>query len=182
MLAKCSPIIWCKYPFRSSFVCARNYVTNVLTSPTAKIQLRTRDGVISVEEVFRNKKVLLVGVVGAFTSACTQHHTPSYIKLYDDIRKKKIDLIAVTTVNDIHVTKAWAQSMPGSEKLLFLADPDASFAKSIGQTVDLTMAGLGLRSKRYAMLIDNGTPTITQVEASPGDVKVSSAESILEQL
>jgi glutaredoxin/glutathione-dependent peroxiredoxin len=136
----------------------------------------------TTEEIFKGRKAVLIGVPGAFTPTCSLNHLPGYIEKADEFTAKGIDTIAVTAVNDVFVMQAWAKASGGEGKVLFLADGSAVFAKSIGLTLDLTERGLGLRSQRYAMLVEDGVVRKLNVEDSPGKAEVSAADVLLKDL
>ena len=136
----------------------------------------------STEEVFKGKKVVLFGVPGAFTPTCTINHLPGFLNNADMIKAKGVDAIAVTGVNDIFVMEAWKKATGAAEKIEFLADGNGDFAKAIGLTLDAGGVGLGLRSQRYAMLVEDGVVKTLNVEKEPGKAEVSSAENLLKQM
>lgn len=136
----------------------------------------------TTEEIFAGKKVLLVGVAGAYTPICGKEHVPGFLDRINEFKARGIDTIAVTAVNDVFVMDAWAKSTGADGKVVFLADGNADFARAAGLAVDLTALGLGIRSQRYALIADNGIVQWLNIEASPGDLKVSSAEAVLAQL
>jgi glutaredoxin/glutathione-dependent peroxiredoxin len=152
--------------------------------PSAKFKEKTADGPVEIttEQLLDGKKVVLFAVPGAFTPTCTLNHLPGYLENRDAILGKGVDEIAVVAVNDWHVMGAWAQQTGGMGKIHFLADWDGSFTKSLGLDADLSAGGLGVRSKRYSMLIDNGVVKSLNVEESPGQATVSGAAAMLEQL
>lgn len=131
--------------------------------------------------VFQGRKVVLFAVPGAFTSTCSKSHMPSFLAALDDIKAKGVDTIACTSVNDIDVMTAWAKLSGAEGKILMLADGNASFAKAVGLEYDRSNAGMGLRSKRYSMIVENGVVKALNVETKSG-VNVSGAETILTQL
>ena len=128
------------------------------------------------------KKIVLFAVPGAFTPTCHASHLPGFLENLDAIKDKGIDEVALTTVNDIHVTNAWAKATNAKDKIHFLSDGNADFAKSIGMDIDLGVAGMGVRSKRYSMIVDDRKVTALNIEESPGQAVASSAATILEQL
>lgn len=132
-----------------------------------------------VTELFADKKVVLFAVPGAFTPTCSAAHLPGYVVLADQIKAKGVDIIACVSVNDAFVMKAWGEAHNASE-LMMLGDGDAAFTKAIGLDKETGSFG-GVRSQRYAMIIDNGVVTELAVEAA-GEFEVSKAESILEKL
>lgn len=133
------------------------------------------------DEIFKGRRVALVGVPGAFTPTCSLNHVPGFIEKEAELRDKGVGLIAVTAVNDVFVMDAWAKALGVDDGFVFLADGSGAFAKAIGLTLDLTERGLGLRSQRYAMLVDDGIVTQLNIEPSSGKADVSSATTLLEQ-
>lgn len=133
------------------------------------------------DEVFADKKVVLFAVPGAFTPTCHKNHLPGFLAKADEIKAKGVDTIAVTGVNDVFVMDAWAKDTGAKGKIEFLADGSASFAKAIGLTVDLNERGLGIRSRRYAMIVDKGVVRDVFVEEAAG-VDVSGADHVLTKL
>lgn len=130
-------------------------------------------------EVFAGKKVVLFAVPGAFTPTCSAAHLPGYIALADQIKAKGVDTIVCTAVNDAFVMKAWADSQ-NAEEITFLADGGANFHQALGLTMETGDFG-GLRSQRYAMVVEDGVVTVLHVEA-PKTFEVSKAEVILAAL
>lgn len=130
-------------------------------------------------EVFSGKKVVLFAVPGAFTPTCHGSHLPGFIKHFDALKAKGVDTVACTGVNDVFVFGAWAKASGADDKILFLSDGNGDFAKAVGMDIDLSVASLGLRSKRYAMLVDNGVVKALHIEDSPGKAEQSSAEALL---
>ena len=135
----------------------------------------------TTDEVFAGKKVVIFGVPGAFTPTCHKNHLPGFLAKEAEIKAKGVHTIAVTSVNDAFVMGAWSKDTGSDGKIDFLADGAAVFAKAIGLTVDLTERGLGIRSRRYAMIVDNGIVKSVHVEEAAG-VEVSGADHILKQL
>src|ERR1700752_1365452 len=121
----------------------------------------------TTDEVFKGKKVVLFAVPGAFTPTCHKNHLPGFVQNADAIKGKGIDTIAVTAVNDGFVMDAWKKASGAEGKIEFLADGNADFAKAIDMTLDASGNGLGLRSKRYSMLVDNGVVKSIHVEEAP---------------
>jgi len=132
-------------------------------------------------EVFKGKKVVLFAVPGAFTPTCSNNHLPGFIKNADAFKAKGVDTIAVTGVNDVFVFDAW-QKATGAGKIEFLSDGSADFAKALDLVLDASGAGLGIRSKRYAMLVEDGVVKSINVEDVPGKAESSSAEALLKQM
>ncbi len=133
-------------------------------------------------EIFKGRKVVLIGVPGAFTPTCSLNHLPGYIEQANAFKAKGVDKVAVTGVNDVFVMQAWAKASGGEGKVLFLADGSAVFAKAIGLTVDLTERGLGVRSQRYSMLVEDAIVRELNVEESLGKAEISAAERLLQDL
>jgi peroxiredoxin len=136
----------------------------------------------TMDEVFKGKKVVLFAVPGAFTPTCNNNHLPGFLKNVDAFKSKGIDTIAVTGVNDAFVFDAWKRATGAGGKIEFLADGNGDFAKALDLTMDGSAFGLGTRSKRYAMLIEDGVVKKLNVEAVGGKVEASSAENLLKQL
>lgn len=151
--------------------------------PDATFKTMTADGAkpITTGEIFSGKKVVLFGVPGAFTPTCSNNHLPGYLDNYDAILARGVDTIAVVSVNDVHVMGAWARFSGGEGKILYLADGNGDFATSVGLDADLSSGGMGLRSKRFSMIVDDGKVTALNVETKPG-VDESGAAHILGQL
>ena len=151
--------------------------------PSAKLKTMTAEGPkdISTDDIFNGKKVVLFAVPGAFTPTCSAKHLPGFVEKAAEIKGKGVDTIACLAVNDAFVMGAWGKAQNTGDKILMLADGAAAFTKQLGLDLDLTGPGMGVRSKRYAMVVDNGTVTALQVEA-PGAFEVSSADAILKAL
>ncbi|EPR7483015.1 peroxiredoxin [Vibrio alginolyticus] len=149
--------------------------------PVATLCELTADGMVNhdVTELFANKKVVLFAVPGAFTPTCSEAHLPGYVVLADELKAKGVDLIACVSVNDAFVMQAWGEAQNASE-ILMLGDGDASFTKALGLEMDTGGFG-GIRSQRYAMIIENGTVTKLYVE-EPKEFEASKAETILAAL
>ncbi len=149
--------------------------------PEVSFSQLTKEGVMNptTSQIFANKKVVLFAVPGAFTPTCSAAHLPGYIALADQIKAKGVDAIVCTAVNDAFVMNAWAKTQ-NSEEIVFLADGGAAFHKAIGLTMDTGDFG-GVRSQRYAMIVDNGVVTLLNVE-EPKKFEVSNAEVILKAL
>jgi glutaredoxin/glutathione-dependent peroxiredoxin len=151
--------------------------------PNAEFSTMTADGQqkLSTDIVFAGRKVVLFAVPGAFTPTCSMNHLPGFLKEIDSLKAKGADTIACTAVNDVHVMNAWAKSSGAEGRIMMLADGNGDFAKAIGLNVDLNKAGMGERSKRYSMIVENGVVKTLNVEDKPG-VNVSGADTILTQL
>ncbi len=151
--------------------------------PTGEFISFNADGQLklSTDQIFAGKKVVLIGVPGAFTPTCSMNHLPGFIENAEAINAKGVDTIACTSVNDPHVMKAWSKHSGADGKILMLADGNATFAKAIGLFSDMNVSNMGLRSKRYSMLVENGVVVQLNVEDKSG-VNVSGADTILTQL
>jgi glutaredoxin/glutathione-dependent peroxiredoxin len=151
--------------------------------PQAKFRVMTAEGPAwkSTDDVFKGKKVALFAVPGAFTSTCHKMHVPSIVQNADALKAKGVNTVAVTSVNDVFVMDAW-QKASGADNVEFLADGNGEFAKAIDLTLDASGNGLGLRSKRYAMLVDDGVVKKLNIEEAPGKVEVSGGEALVKQL
>jgi len=152
--------------------------------PEASFKTMGADGATTVTtaEVFGGKKVGLFAVPGAFTPTCSNNHLPGYLENRDAILARGVDTIAVVAVNDVHVMNAWARFTGGEGKILFLADGNGDFVKSIGLDLDLSGGGMGLRAKRFSMIVDDGKVTALNIEGAPGQAVESGAAKLLEQL
>jgi peroxiredoxin len=151
--------------------------------PSASFTVMTAEGPKpkTTDDIFKGKKVVLFAVPGAFTPTCHKNHLPGFVTHADAIKAKGIDTIAVTGVNDVFVMDAWKKAS-GAEKIEFLADGSANFAKAIGLSIDLGERGLGTRSSRYSMLVEDGVVKKLNVEEAPGKAEASGAENLLKQL
>ncbi|GGE14307.1 peroxiredoxin [Aureimonas endophytica] len=152
--------------------------------PSATLKTPSPDGPrnISTDEIFSGRKVVLFGVPGAFTPTCSMNHLPGFLDQNEAIRAKGVGEIAVLAVNDHHVMAAWEKATGGQGKILYLADGNGDFVKALGLDVDLSVAGLGTRSKRFAAIVEDGVLTLLNVEEAPGQPTGSSAEAILAAL
>jgi len=148
--------------------------------PDAKFTVMGPDGPTpkTVAEVFAGKKVALFAVPGAYTPTCSNKHMPGFVNRVDELKAKGIDAIACTAVNDIFVLTNWAKDTGAAGKIEMLADGSGDFAKAIGLDIDLSGFALGLRSERYAMLVDDGVDKLLNVEDSPPVAEKSSAETL----
>jgi len=134
---------------------------------------------MTTDEVFAGKKVVLFAVPGAFTPTCHLKHLPGFLDNADAFKKKGVHTVACVAVNDPFVMDAWAKATGGKGKVLFLSDGNGEFTKAIGLGFDGSGIGLGTRSMRYAMLVDDGVVMVLNVEDSPGVADVSTAEKLL---
>ena len=136
----------------------------------------------STADVFAGKKVVLFAVPGAFTPTCHKNHLPGFLAKADEIKAKGIEEIFVTGVNDVFVMDAWSKATGGTGVIGFLSDGNADFAKEIGLSMDGSGFGLGTRSQRYSMVVEDGVVTALNVEDAPGKAEASGAEALLAQL
>jgi peroxiredoxin len=136
----------------------------------------------SVKDIFAGRKVVLFAVPGAFTGTCSKVHVPGYLAELDSLKAKGVDEVAVVAVNDVHVLKAWAESLGALGKIAFLADGSAAFVKALGLDIDLSANGMGVRSKRWSMLVEDGVVKTLNVEAKPSEAELSGAACMLGQL
>jgi peroxiredoxin len=152
--------------------------------PEVTFRLVTGDGPrpATTAEIFAGKKVVLFGLPGAFTPTCHKSHLPGYVENHAAIKAKGVDTIAMTSVNDPFVLGAWAKVSGSEGKVEFLADGNADFAKATGLEFDATAGGLGLRSKRYSMLVEDGVVKTLDIEDAPGKVDYSGAADMLAKL
>lgn len=148
--------------------------------PDTTFTVMTADGPkpMTTAEVFKGKKVALFAVPGAYTPTCSKQHMPGFVERVGELKSKGFDTIACTSVNDVFVLTAWAKDAGADGKILMLADGSADFAKKIGLEIDLTARGLGVRSKRYAMAVDDGVVKILNVEDAPPQHDKSSAATL----
>ena len=136
---------------------------------------------VSTEDFFKGKRVALFALPGAFTPTCSAKHLPGFKQMAQAIKGKGVDLIACLSVNDAFVMRAWGEDQAVGEDIVMLADGGADFTKAVGLDFDASRFGMGLRSQRYSMIVDDGVVTELNVEA-PGEFKVSSAEYLMDQL
>ena len=150
--------------------------------PDVPLTIATADGPkpVTSGEYFSGKRVALFAVPGAFTPTCSARHLPSYVEKAEELKGKGIDEIACISVNDPFVMSAWGQR-DGSEDIVMLADGNGDFAEATGLVLDGSKFGMGKRSQRYSMIVDDGVVEQLNVEA-PGEYRASSAEYLLDQL
>ena len=151
--------------------------------PAGTLKRMTKEGPkdVSTEELFKGKLVVLFSVPGAFTPTCSQRHLPGYVDKASDLKGKGVDQIVCVSVNDAFVMGAWGKAQDVGDKVLMLADGSGDFTRAVGLELDLTKGGLGKRSQRYSMLVDNGVVTQLNVEKA-GQFEVSSADAMLKEL
>ena len=150
--------------------------------PDVPLTIATANGpeATSSSDYFAGKKVALFAVPGAYTPTCSARHLPSFVEKAEDLKAKGIDEIACTSVNDAFVMGAWNQAQ-GSEDITMIADGNGLFAQAVGLEMDASKFGMGKRSQRYSMVVNDGVVEQLNVE-EPGDYRVSGAEYMLEQL
>jgi peroxiredoxin (alkyl hydroperoxide reductase subunit C) len=148
--------------------------------PSMKLMQGTADGPkeVSTDDLFKGKKVVLFAVPGAFTPTCSAKHLPGFVQNAEAMKAKGVDSVICVAVNDAFVMGAWGKDQGVGDNVIMLADGSAAFTKALGLELDLTARGLGIRSQRYALVVDDGKVTHVAVEA-PGGFEVSKAESIL---
>jgi len=135
----------------------------------------------SVGEITKGKKIVIFGVPGAFTPTCSAKHVPSYVQGIDKLRAKGVDEVWCVSVNDAFVMAAWGKDQKADGKVRMMADGSAVYTKALGLDMDLTARGMGVRSKRYSMLVDNGVVRALNVE-QPGKFEVSDADTMLKSV
>jgi peroxiredoxin len=138
-------------------------------------------GAVSTDELFSGKKVVLVSVPGAITPTCSAKHLPGFLQHADDFLAKGVDTVAFMSVNDIHVMHAWGKDQEVNGRVTMLADGNGEYARALDLELDGTAFGMGMRGKRFAIVVDDGVATDVAVEA-PGKFEVSNADSVLARL
>ena len=133
----------------------------------------------NIEELFKKKKAIIFGLPGAYTSICSTKHLPGYVNLYQQFKDKGIDHIVCMSVNDPFVMNAWGKENNVDNKIVMIGDPFLNFTKAIGAEVDKSGRGLGVRSNRYTMFIDNMKVIKLQEEKDTGSCEISAAENFL---
>lgn len=151
--------------------------------PSVTVQRKTDDGIdqVSTDEYFAGRKVVLFAVPGAFTPTCSQQHLPGFVANAEAIKAKGVDEIACVAVNDAFVMDAWGKQHNADDQVMMIADGSAHFSKAIGLELDLDARGMGLRSQRYSMLVNDGVVEKLNLEG-PGKFEVSDAETMLASL
>ncbi|MGH6737226.1 MAG: peroxiredoxin [Methyloceanibacter sp.] len=152
--------------------------------PEATFRVMGPEGIdtLTTDDLFAGKKVVLFAVPGAFTPTCHLKHLPGFIESAGKFKKMGVDTVACVAVNDPFVLAAWEEKSGGKGKVLFLSDGNAEFTRAIGMDFDGSGIGLGTRSKRYAMFVDDGVVKVLNTEESPGVADVSTAAKVLEEL
>jgi peroxiredoxin len=151
--------------------------------PSVKLKTMTKDGMkeMTTDEIFGKGKTVLFALPGAFTPTCSAKHLPGFVGKAADIKGKGVDRIACLSVNDAFVMNAWGKEQNVGENVLMLADGNADFTKAVGLEMDGSGFGMGSRSKRYSMIVEDGVVRQLNVEG-PGEFKVSAADYMLGQL
>jgi glutaredoxin/glutathione-dependent peroxiredoxin len=152
--------------------------------PSATFRLVTDDGArpVTTQEFFAGKKVVLFGLPGAFTPTCHKNHLPGFLGEEAAFKAKGVAEIAMTSVNDPYVLAAWSKATGAGGHIAFLADGGADFAKAAGLDFDASAGGLGIRSRRYSMLVEDGVVKLLNIEEAPGKADLSSAAHLLAQM
>lgn len=136
--------------------------------PAGSFRVKKAEGEINdvaVDDLFKGQKVVFIGVPGAFTSTCHYAHIPQFIANAATFKDNGIDRIVVMAVNDAHVMKAWGEALNAEDKIDFVADGNAAYAKALGLAVDMSPSGMGMRARRFSMLVDDGVVRTVNLEA-----------------
>jgi len=151
--------------------------------PSLILHHKTADGVeeISTEEIFNGKKVVLFALPGAFTPTCSASHLPGYVVKSDEIFAKGVDRIVCLSVNDAFVMGAWGEQQNVEDRVMMIADGSGYFTQAVGLELDRRQGGMGMRSQRYAMIVNDGVVELLNIEA-PAKLEVSDADTILASL
>jgi len=151
--------------------------------PSVTLTQATAEGPrpVTTDEFFAGRKVALFAVPGAFTPTCSAKHLPGFKQLAGDIKGKGVDVIACVSVNDAFVMRAWSEDQAVGEDIVILADGGAAFTQALGLEFDASKFGMGVRSQRYSMIVEDGVVKELNVE-QPGEFKVSAADYLLAQL
>ena len=152
--------------------------------PDASFKVITSDGPaeVATSDIFPGKTVVLFAVPGAYTPTCHMNHLPGFLDNIEALKAKGVDSVAVVSVNDMWVMDQWSKDTGGKGKIQYLSDGSADFTKAIGMELDASGAGMGIRSKRYAMIVKDGVVTTLNVEDVPSEATLSGAAPILSAL
>ncbi|MQT13907.1 peroxiredoxin [Segnochrobactrum spirostomi] len=152
--------------------------------PDATFKTMGPDGPTEIKsaDLFAGRRVVLFAVPGAFTPTCHRNHLPGFLDNADDIKSRGIDEIAVISVNDVFVMDAWAKATGAEGKITFLADGSAEFTKATGLDLDASGFGMGVRSQRYSMVVNDGVVEVLNIEEQPGQATVSGAAALIAAL
>ena len=137
---------------------------------------------IKSTELLNNHKAIIIGVPGAFTKVCSAKHLPGYVNNFEQAKKKGITKIICVSVNDPNVMKAWGENQNVGNKIFMAADPYCEFTKSLGTEIDRTERGLGMRSSRYTMLVENNVIKIIKLEEDTAHCEISEAENFIKEI
>ncbi len=151
--------------------------------PSVKLKTMTADGMseVTTDELFGGKKVVLFALPGAFTPTCSAKHLPGFVEKAADLKSKGVDTVACLSVNDAFVMDAWGKQQGVGDNVVMLADGNADFTEAVGLAMDGSGFGMGKRSQRYAMIVEDGVVKALNVE-QPGAFEVSSADAVLRAL
>lgn len=151
--------------------------------PEATLREMTEDGVKnrSVGELVRDRRVVIIGLPGAFTPTCSTRHVPGYIERHSELKASGIDDVFCVSVNDAYVMQAWSKNLGAVGKIRMLADGNAEFTEALGLDADRSDVGMGIRSQRYSMYVENGIVKVLNLE-EPGKFEVSNADKLLRQM
>lgn len=152
--------------------------------PDADLFVRDDSGqqTVASKDLFAGRKIVLVGMPGAFTPTCHRNHLPGFLENADAIKAKGVDEIVILTTNDTHVLRAWGEASGSKGRVRYVSDGNAEFVQKAGLARDLTAAGMYIRAKRFAMIVDNGEVKALMLEDQPGEPVASSAARVLEAL
>ena len=151
--------------------------------PSVELWYKDEDGVKSInsDELFAGNRVVVFALPGAYTPTCSASHVPGYVVHADEILARGVDRIVCLSVNDAFVMGAWGEQQNVEDRVMMIADGSAHFTRAVGLDLDLDARGMGIRSQRYAMVVNDGVVELLNVE-QPGEFKVSDAETILASL
>ena len=152
--------------------------------PSATLRHLTADGLqeVSTEALFGGKKVVVFGLPGAFTRTCSAKHLPGFVQSAGELKAKGVDAIACVSVNDALVMDAWGKDQGVGDRVMMLADGNCEFTNALGLTQDMSARGFAIRSRRYAMVVEDGVVKSLDIETGPGEVTVSGAAAVLAKL
>ena len=152
--------------------------------PSANFFYLDSEGLKKIQSVqlFENHKAIIIGVPGAFTKVCSAKHLPGYVENFEAAKQKGVTKIICISVNDPNVMKAWGESQKVEDKIFMAADPFCNFTKLIGADIDRTEKGLGMRSRRYTMLVENNVVRIIKEEEDTGVCEISAAENFIKEI
>ena len=151
--------------------------------PDAKVYILEKDPKqVSIKDIVENDKVIIFGLPGAFTPTCSAKHLPGFVSMSDKLKKKNIKKIICISINDPFVMNAWGKAQNVQNKIIMLGDSEGEFTKNIGAEKNLSHRGLGIRSSRYTMLVENGIIAKISEEEVPGKCEITSAEIFLKTI